>query len=614
MEPYIATRGAAICGLGIVGPMKQFFTTMAAVFVALLLFAGLPFVFFTSWLVSTMASPGASASSGPVVVELDLRQGVSDQTPQNPFALFSGGGLSVMQVVEVLDRAQDDEDVRALFVRLPEAGMTPAAADEIRQAISRFRRAGKPVIAHSQGMMQVGAVVSSYMVGASADEFWLQGNAALQAAGLQTEEIFFARAFERYGVNAQYEQRFEFKNAVNPFLQSDYTAAHREATLGWMNSVYLSAVANAARDRNLDRAVLQRALEAGPAIGEAARERGLVDHLGQVEEAEQRALTRAGEGAETISFYDYAARPDTRRHRGPVIAVVEAEGPIVTGAGGSASPFGNASTIYSDRTAEAIYDAIEDEDVQAIVFRVSSPGGSDVASEQILAAVRAAIAAGKPVVVSMGAYAASGGYWISSEASHIVAQPTTLTGSIGVYGGKFVLTEALGRFGVDIRSLSVGGETADMFSPADEFSAADRAAFSGWMDQIYEGFIQRVSRGRDLPQDRVREIARGRVWTGTEALRLGLVDELGGFHEAVRRAKILAEIDEDAEVQLRRFPAQQGFWEQLGLAFGGGAEAARALITLGAIANDPDVQAAARDVQRARARSEGAHVLADEPL
>ncbi|MBN8552460.1 MAG: signal peptide peptidase SppA [Caulobacterales bacterium] len=594
--------------------MKQFFTTMAAVFVALLLFAGLPFLFFTGWLVSSITSPRATGPSGPVVIELDLRQGLTDQAPQNPFAVFSSSGLSVMSVVEVLDRAQDDDDVRGLFIRLPETGMSPAAADEVRQAISRFRRAGKPVIAHSQGMMQLGAVSSSYMVGAAADEFWLQANAALQASGLQTEEIFFARAFERYGIDAQYEQRYEYKNAVNPYLQSDFTAAHREATLGWMNSVYLSAVANAARDRDLDRTVLQAALEAGPAMGEAARERGLVDRLGQVEEAEQRALTRAGENAETVSFADYAARPDRRRHSGPVIAVIEAEGPIVTGAGGSASPFGSASTIYSDRTAEAIYDAIEDEDVRAIVFRVSSPGGSDVASEQILAAVRAAVAAGKPVVVSMGAYAASGGYWISSEASHIVAQPSTLTGSIGVFGGKFVLREALARFGVDIRTLSVGGETADMFSPAEEFSAADRAAFSGWMDQIYEGFIQRVSRGRNIPIDRVREIARGRVWTGTDALRLGLVDELGGFHEAVRRAQILAEIGEDEEVQLRRFPAQQGFWEQLGLAFGGGAEAARALISLGAIANDPDVQAAVRDIQRARAQSEGAHVLADEPV
>ena len=592
--------------------MKQFFVTVAAVFVGLLLFMALPLLMFTGWLTSAVLQGGSDGPSGPVVVELDLRQGVTDQDPQNPFALFSDGGLSVMRVVETLDRAEDDDNVRALFVRLPEGGITPAAADEIRQAIRRFRRTGKPVIAHSQGMLPAGAVVSSYMIGASASEFWLQGNASLQAAGLATEEIFFARAFERYGINPQFEQRYEYKNAPNPFLQSDYTAPHREATLSWMNSVYTSAVANAARDREMERAELQAALEEGPATGQVAVERGLVDRLGQVEEAERHALTRAGENAEIVDFADYASHTP-RPGRGAVIAVVGGEGAIVTGHS-QASPFGSGSTIYSDDVAEAIYDAIEDDSVRAIVFRVSSPGGSDVASEQILAAVRAAIAAGKPVVVSMGAYAASGGYWISSEASHIVAQPTTLTGSIGVFGGKFVLAEALGRFGIDVRGLSVGGDYADAFDINEPFSETDRAAFAGWMDGIYNEFIARVVRGRDLPEERVREIARGRVWTGTQALRLGLVDELGGFHEAVRRARILAEIDEDADIQLRRFPAQQGFWEQLGLAFGGGAEAARALITLGAIANDPDVQAAARDVQRARARSEGANVLGDEPL
>lgn len=600
--------------MGRAAVMKQFFVTMAAVFVALLLFAGLPLLFFTGWLISSVTSPSASrAVSGPVVIELDLRQGVTDQAPQNPLALFGESGLSVLNIVDVLDRAEDDANVRALFIRLPEAGMNPAAADEIRQAIRRFRRAGKPVIAHSQGMIQSGAVVSSYMVGAAASEFWLQGNAALQAAGLATEDIFFARAFERYGVEAQFEQRYEFKNAVNPYLQSDYTSAHREATLSWMNSIYVNALANAARDREVERDVLQQALEAGPAVGEAARERGLVDRLGQVEEAERHALTRAGEGADMISFNEYAARAPRAPARGAVIAVVGGEGAIVTGRS-RASPFGSSSTIYSDDVAEAIYDAIEDEAVEAIVFRVSSPGGSDVASEQILAAVRAAVAAGKPVVVSMGAYAASGGYWISSEASHIVAQPTTLTGSIGVFGGRFVLTEALGRFGVDVRSLSVGGEYADSFTGAEGFSQADRDAFSGWMDTIYESFVQRVARGRDIPEARVREIARGRVWTGAQALQLGLVDELGGFHEAVRRARILAEIGEDDPVQLRRYPAQVGFWESLSSAFGGGAEAAETLVMLGALARDPDVQAAARRVRTERARSEGAVVLADEPL
>lgn len=593
--------------------MKQFFVTVAAVFVGLILFMMLPLIMFTGWLTSAVLQGGSQGPTGPVVVELDLRQGVTDQDPQNPFSLFGESGVSVMRIVETLDRAEDDDRVRALFVRLPEGGITPAAADEIRQAIRRFRRSGKPVIAHSQGMLPAGAVVSSYMIGASASEFWLQGNASLQAPGLATEEIFFGRAFERYGINAQFEQRYEYKNAPNPFLQSDYTAPHREATLSWMNSIYSNAVARAASDREMEPAALREALEAGPATGQVAVDRGLVDLLGQVEEAERHALTRAGENAQVVSFGEYASSHRQRPGRGAVIAVIGGEGAIVTGQARS-SPFGGSSTIYSDDVAEAIYDAIEDDAVRAIVFRISSPGGSDVASEQILAAIRAARAAGKPVVISMGAYAASGGYWISSEADHIVAQPSTLTGSIGVFGGKFVLSEALGRFGIDVRGLSVGGDYADAFATDEPFSASDRAAFAGWMDSIYNEFITRVARGRNLSEDRVREIARGRVWTGAQARQLGLVDELGGFHEAVNRARALANIGENDQIQLRAFPARRSPWEELARAFSGGTEAAEALVTLGAVARDPEVRAIAARVRSERARSEGAVVLADEPL
>ena len=165
-----------------------------------------------------------------------------------------------------------------------------------------------------------------------------------------------------------------------------------------------------------------------------------------------------------------------------------------------------------------------------------------------------------------------------------------------------------------MRGLSVGGDYADAFDINEPFSETDRAAFAGWMDGIYNEFIARVSRGRDLPEERVREIARGRVWTGAQARQLGLVDELGGFHEAVNRARVLAEIGEDEDIQLRRFPAQRSPWEELARAFSGDTEAAEALITLGAIARDPEVQALASRVRAERARSEGAAVLADEPI
>ena len=592
--------------------MKQFFLTMLGVFAGLFLFlVVVPFILITMAISSATAKEPTPSHT---VLELDLREGVTDQAPTNPFAVFGGGGLSTMQIVDTLAQAEDDNRVKALLIRLPEAGITPAAADEIRQAVRRFRRSGKVVIAHAQGFQPVGTAVSSYMVGASASELWMQNTSSFQLAGFSADSIFLGRAFEKYGVNAQFEQRYEYKNAVNEYTESDFTPAHREAMTAWMTSIYTSALANAAQDRRVTLQALRATIEAGPYSSAQALQRRLIDKIGQVEEAEAEARRRAGRGAEIMEFGDYAASAGERRGSGHnAIAIVGGEGAIMTGTGGGADPFGGGSSILSDDLAEAIYDAIEDDSVKAIVFRVSSPGGSPDASEQILAAVRAAKAAGKPVVVSMGDYAASGGYWISSEANWIVAQPSTLTGSIGVFGGKMVLADALGRFGIDMRNLTVGGAYADAFSPSEPFSEADRAAFSASIDRTYEEFIARVARGRHLPAARVREIARGRVWTGAQAKSIGLVDQLGGLEEAVAKARQLARIPADESVRFKRYPEAKSPFAALSEMFGVSGEAARVLIGIGGVMNDPQAEAAVRQLQTERARTSGATVLADRP-
>ncbi len=592
--------------------MKQFFLTVLGVFAGLFLFlVVVPFIF-----IAIAVSSASSKEPTPrnTVLELDLREGVTDQAPNNPFAVFGGSGLSTMQIVDTLAQAGDDDRVKVLLIRLPEAGITPAAADEIRQAVRRFRASGKAVIAHSQGFMPVGATVSSYMIGASASELWMQNTAAFQLSGFSTDSVFLGRAFDKYGVNAQFEQRYEYKNAVNEFTESDYTPAHREATAAWMTSIYTSALANAAQDRKVTPAALRAAIEAGPYSSAQALQRRLVDKIGQVEEAEAEAKRRAGRNAGIIEFSDYASSQGARNGSGRnAIAIVGGEGAIITGTGGNPDPFGGGSSIMSDDLAEAIYDAIEDKSVKAIVFRVSSPGGSPDASEQILAAVRAAKAAGKPVVVSMGDYAASGGYWISSEADWIVAQSSTLTGSIGVFGGKFVLADAVGRFGVDLRNLSVGGDYADAFSPSQDFTPVQRAAFAAQIDRTYEEFIARVAAGRRLPPARVREIARGRVWTGAQARQIGLVDQLGGLEEAVAKARELARIPADESVRFKRYPEAQSPFEALARAFGVSGEAARVLVGIGGVMNDPAAEATVRRIQTERARASGASVLADQP-
>jgi protease-4 len=590
--------------------MKQFLITAAGVFAGLVLFLiGVPFV------LVVMAANAAKPDPTPAhaVLNLDLRQPLSDQEPNNPLAAIGRRSLSVMSVIQTLRRAETDDHVRALLIRLPEGGVEPAAADEIRLAIKHFRTSGKPVLAHSQGLYPSGMITSTYMLGAAADELWMQPGASFQATGLANEDIFFKRFFDKYGVKANYEQRYEYKNAVNPYLHDDYTPAHRESELSWMGSIYGTAVATAAADRKQAPDALTRTLEAGPYLAEKALALRLVDRVGQVREAEKTLLAKAGSGAKLVDFDDYVRSPRDRDiSTNPVIAVVEAEGPITTGKDGGSNPFQGGSTIYSDTISKAIYDAADAKEVKAIVFRVNSPGGSDTASEQILAAVRAAKALKKPVVVSMGTYAASGGYWISSEASAIVAEPTTLTGSIGVFGGKFVLGDALARFGVDVRQLNVGGDYAGAFGTSREFSPAERAAFAGWMDQIYANFVTRVATGRNLPEARVREIAKGRVWTGAQAKELGLVDEIGGFYDAVDKAKALAGIK--GEAKLKRMNTQTSPFEALQHALGVSATSVRTLAAAAWVLGDPRAQGMLDQMAQSRMREAGATVLAPTPV
>ncbi|MDB5452729.1 MAG: sppA, partial [Caulobacteraceae bacterium] len=249
---------------------------------------------------------------------------------------------------------------------------------------------------------------------------------------------------------------------------------------------------------------------------------------------------------------------------------------------------------------------------KAVVFRVSSPGGSDTAAEQIGAAVRAARAAGKPVVVSMGTYAASGGYWISAGANRIIAQPTTLTGSIGVYGGKFAVGEAAAKFGVDVRQITVGGEYAAANGMGQAFTPQQRALYAAQIDRVYGRFITEVATGRKLPVERVRELAKGRVWTGDEAVKLGLVDQLGGFDDAVEAAKSLAGIK--GAVRLKMLPPRLSVFEALQQAMGVSASGARTLAAAGWLLGDPRAKAAMDQLMQTRLRSQGANTLAPTPF
>ena len=579
--------------------MKQFLITVLGVLIGMILFLVVAPIFVVSMLSSSMGSAPAQPNS--IVVALDLREDMSDQPVGGGPALF-GANPSLLETLAKIDAAADDDRVKGLYIRANTAGMPPAHAEELRAALAAFRASGKFVISHLQND-SVRMSLAGYYAASAADEVWLQETGEVMPMGIAAEVDFFGATLERFRVQAEVEAREEFKTFANIFTEDGFTPAHREETTGLLNSLFDVMVAGIGENRNLTPDAVRAAIAATPFTAARAIELRLVDQLGRPEDAERAALTRAGGDAEIVDMAMYSARSEGR---GPVIAVVQGEGEIVSGLPDD-SPF--ASTVMnSDSVARAILDAAEDEDVRAIVFRVSSPGGSVVASDQILHAIRTAQEAGKRVVVSMGPVAASGGYYVSASADEIVANRTTITGSIGVVGAKITFGPALDHyFSVRTETVEVGSELSDWFSPARPFSQAERAAFAGMIDRMYTSFVGLVAEGRDLTPEQAREVAKGRVWTGEQALERRLVDHIGGFMVAVDRAKALAGIEADQQVQLRFFPEQLTPVQELQRFLGASGQTAEAGARLNAALSDPRIaralDAIARDEDESAAQA-----------
>lgn len=584
--------------------MKQFFITIAGVFLGLVLF----FVLIPFLLIASFAGTSKPAIPANSVLSVDLREPLTDVPASTPFAAFTNTS-SVTDLVRKLEAAETDQNVKGLFIRASEAGMAPAHAEEIRQALIDFKASGKFVMAHAQGFES--PTLSNYVAISSASEVWMQGGTDFTATGLVAETLFLGGLFEKFGVMPDFTQLYEFKNAVNTYTQRDYNAPHREATTAMLGSIYNAFVGAIAFDRKLPVESVKAALDGAPMATSLALSAKLIDKIGQPEEAMDAALTKAGGvgKADFIELADYTPAPTT----GPVIALIGGEGAIVTGPGNN-DAFANEAGIKSDVFAQAIRDATDDDAVKAIVFRVSSPGGSPHASDQIWAAIERAKAAKKPVVVSMGAYAASGGYYVSTGANAIYAMPSTITGSIGAFSGKFVINEALNRYtGANISEIQIGGPYASVYSPVSPFTNAQKVAFIAAVTRVYDDFTGKVATGRKLPIARVREIAKGRVWTGNQAKELGLVDQVGGLRNAINGAKVLAGFAARDSVTIRAYPQAADPLTALGQALGASAATAkttaRAAAVVGAVLGDERV---ASLLAQSRASANGA--MMSEPV
>lgn len=554
----------------------------------------------------TLFSSVIGMFSGPrlpaqMVLTLDMRNGLPD-SPR--MSLFSEGQRvgSVIDAVSALAAAENDDRVKGVFMRLGNGGVSGAAAQELRAALKAFKAKGKFVIAHAQGFYSSG--MGDYMLAAAANEIWMQPVSEMNTSGVATTAMFLRGLLDKIEAVPQFEQRYEYKNAANQYTEKDFTAAHREATTRLLESIFESSTVMIAQDRKRTREEIVALINSAPHLTREAIDAKLIDKQGFDDEALDAALAKAGEDAETKTMSEYFALVGHpwQVAGAPGIAFIHGDGPIMDGASESGS-FGGEPTIGGDTVAKAFRDATEDADVKAILFRVNSPGGSAIASDQILDAVKKAQKAGKKVVVSMGDVAASGGYYVSLSADRIFAHETTITGSIGVLSGKFVTTATWALLGIDMKSIGVG-TNALMQSDNQPFTPEQLEKFRKGVDQIYDDFTAKVAAGRKMEVAKLREIAKGRVWTGADAKARGLVDEFGGFRAALEATKALAGIPADSDINLIMYPRKKNPFDELAEAFGTTAEVVRAAAILSEITGSEPFAEVARQMRERRLQGE----------
>ncbi|HLU72770.1 MAG TPA: signal peptide peptidase SppA [Nonomuraea sp.] len=489
--------------------------------------------------------------TAPLVLELDLTEGLTEGPPSDPVAaLLSMRKPRLSDVLGGLRRARRDPRVKALIVKIGGNPIGLATVQELRQAVVQFRASGKQAVAFAETFGEFGAGTVPYFLASAFERIYLQPSGDVGLTGVVVEQRFLKNALDKLGVVFEGAQRHEYKTAANTFTQDHMTEPHRESVARIVESVTEQLVAGIAEGRRLDPAKVRELIDRGPFIGAEALEAGLVDALAYRDEVYGEVKRAAGEDAhlQYVSRYHRAAAVRKLPHpTADGIALVHGSGAIRTGRSGR-GPLGGGGAMGSDTISAALRAARRDEHVKAVVFRVDSPGGSYVASDTVWREVVLTRKV-KPVIVSMGDVAASGGYFVSMAADVIMAQPGTLTGSIGVFGGKPVLSELLEKIGVNTEQVAEGAN-AGMFSTSRGFSAEQWARIDAWLDRIYDDFVGKVAQGRGLTRERAHELARGRVWTGADAREGGLVDELGGLEDALQLARKRAGLAQDAPVRV----------------------------------------------------------------
>ena len=513
-------------------------------------------------LIWTAVRKGEPSIRDNSVLTLRVAGSLPDYTPDDPFKrVFGGPDQSLTGLISQFKKAKVDKRIKAILLDVNMSGVGWGKAEEIRDAITDFRTSGKPVYAYVEFGLN-----KEYYIATACDKIIVPPPGELFINGLAADVMFFRGSLDKLGIYPDIYQIGKYKSAGDMFTQKQMTEAHREYINSMLDDLYNRYVNTIAQARHKTPEEVRALIDNAPYSGAQAKEAGLIDDVLYKDDVEKQFKKLLGY-KETDQFIavrgaDYRdVEPESLGlNKGERIAVIYASGEIGSGSSQN-SPSGDQS-IGSDTVAKALNDAAADKSIKAIVLRVDSPGGSGLASDIIWHAVDAANHT-KPVVVSMSDVAASGGYYISASAAKIIAQPSTITGSIGVVAGKPVMRGFYDWLGIS-NEYVLRGKNAGMFRETEKFSDDERAKFEEWIKTTYyQDFVPKVAKGRNKDAQYIDSVAQGRVWTGGQARERGLVDDFGGLDKAIEVAKNLAKIPADKGVERVILPYPTTFLQEL---------------------------------------------------
>jgi protease-4 len=491
------------------------------------------------------------------VLTIDLGKGLAKDHVKLPFAPI--GKPTIEDIVFGLEAAASDDRVKGVMLKVGRGPLDMAEAQEIRDAVAAFRASKKPVQAFAESFGEGGDGTVHYYVAASADKIFLQPSGDMALMGFILEQPFMRGALDWLGVQARVSKRKEFKGAPDLFTETSMPAPLRQNLQRLTDSWLAQVIDGVAADRKKDAAKVKDWIDHSPWSAADAKKEGMVDELAYWDQAEEVTYGVAGEDA-SVNIADYASQIPEPPGVPPRFAIIRGNGPVILGDSES-NPFGNATSLGSDTIVKAFSDAIDDR-VRAIIFRIDSPGGSYVAADAIWREVARAREHGIPVITSFGSEAASGGYFIAAPATKIVAQPGTITGSIGVFGGKPVLTQLWNKLDIHFEGVQAGA-AADTDSINRDYSPEAWTKLEKRLDEVYADFTGKVASGRNLKPEKAEEAAKGQVWTGADAKERGLVDELGGLTIAINLGKEEAKLAQETRVSLVTYPPAHERWQSL---------------------------------------------------